>query len=251
MKAVVLGLILPCLLCCTFVDADFYNGPAQGWLNYNYAPPPTPSKQKPKTPEQRMQAFQTYYANVKAEAVSDPTEQNLEAYISLQGYVQNKSIQFQQMWQKVLLDNPQHDYELTHPTDSIANQIHSQATQQQQVAAVKAFAQSYGLVYFYYGSDAYAKSMAPSLQSFADQYGIALLGISMDGNMLSAISDNQSNKSQAYRLHVQYFPALFLLNPQTGNAIPVAYGFLAQDQLLQRFYDLATNFSGQNLMTGG
>lgn len=251
MRAVALGLILPCLLCCTSAEADFYNGPAQGWLNYNYAPPVPPSKQKPLTPSQKMDAFHAYFENVKDEALEDPTEQNVDAYITLQGAIQNSAIAYQQSWQKDLLDHPQHNYELTHPTDSIANQIHSQATQQQQVAAVKAFAQSYGLVYFYYGSDAYAKSMAPSLQSFADQYGIALLGISMDGNMLSAISDNETNKSQAYRLHVQYFPALYLVNPSTGNALPVAYGFLAQDQLLQRFYDLETNFSGQNLMTGG
>ncbi len=248
MKAVALCFILLPVLGL----ADFYTSPAEGWLNYNYAAPVKPQAQKkPETPTGEMNAFHVYFENVKNQALMHPgNEQDVENYMALQNYVQNRSVQFQQTWQKVLLDDPQYDYELLHPTDSLANQVEHQATQAEEVAAVKHFAASYGLVFFYYSTDAYAKTMAPSLQSFADQYGIALLGISMDGNLLSAISNNQTdNKGQAYRLGVQDYPALFLVNPQTGASIPVAYGFLAQDQLLQRFYDLETNFSGQDLMT--
>ncbi len=250
---------VPCclllLLICKNGFADFYTGTPQGWLNYNYFIPTAMQDNKPpqkpsETPSQQMQAFQAYFNNVKDEAVLDPTEQNVENYIALQNYIQNQSVHFSETWQKVLLDDPRFDYELVHPTNQNATKIDHNLQQQQEANAVAQLAQQYGMMFFYYSGDQYAQSMASSLQYFANQYGIALIGVSMDGTLIKTIANNQVNNGQAERMGVQTYPAIFLVNPKNGTFEPLAYGFISESELLDRFYNIATNFNGQNLLTG-
>ncbi len=105
-----------------------------------------------------------------------------------------------------------------------------------QVAIVTALAaQGYGLLFFYHGQDRLAKVLAPSLQTFADTYGIELLGISQDGNFLSAITENRRNDKG---ITVPDTPALLLVNTLTRTLQPVAYGFIDQTALLERLVDV-------------
>ena len=44
-------------------------------------------------------------------------------------------------------------------------------------------------------------------------------------------------------LGVKALPALVLVNPNTQQSMPLAYGFIAQDDVKDRFVDLATNYT--------
>ncbi|WP_394167815.1 conjugal transfer protein TraF [Photobacterium piscicola] len=57
-------------------------------------------------------------------------------------------------------------------------------------------------------------SPAPLQQAFADQYGIKLLGITLDGKPLATIRDNKRNDG---KLNIQTSPALLLINPKTNS----------------------------------
>lgn len=240
----------------------FYNDAPTGWMNYDWSAPikentpkdslpaSKPTEQSPLSPSQQMKAFQTYFNNVKDLAVMNPTIPNIERYMALQHYIQNKSVQFTATWQKALLEAPEFDYNLRHPTDSLASQVDQKLKHQEEIEAVKAAAEQYGLLFFYKGEDPYAQTMAASVQSFASEYGIALIGVSVDGYSIPAINDNRPDNGQAKRLGVQALPALFLVSPKTGQYEPLAYGFKSQDQLLEQFYQIATDFSGANTMTG-
>ena len=77
-------------------------------------------------------------------------------------------------------------------------------------------------------------------KAIADQYGIELLGITLDGKTLATIRDNKRNDG---KLNIQTSPALLLVNPKTNSIKPLAYGFISQEELLGRFLNVATDYA--------
>jgi conjugal transfer pilus assembly protein TraF len=248
-----LGMILLIMFLNNAVADNFYSAQPEGWLNYNYAvKDPQHHKFAPQNllPAQRMEIFHEYFNNVESHAAEDPSVENIQKLVALQHYIKNMSVKFTTTWQKVLLDYPEYDYELVHPTNQLATQIDHAQFSAEEAKKIASLSQQYGLFFFYSSKDPYAVKMAQSLQFFADKYQIALMGVSMDGSFLNDISNNQKNSGQAERMGVKYFPALYLVNPKTKSFQPLGYGFLSESQLLERFYNVATNFSGKYLMTG-
>ena len=84
--------------------------------------------------------------------------------------------------------------------------------------------------------------MAQSVQDLADEYHIKLIGFATDNTPLPQIKNNQVHHGQMNTLGVKALPALFLVNPKTKQAMPLAYGFIAQDNVKDHFVDLATNY---------
>ncbi|PSU37275.1 type-F conjugative transfer system pilin assembly protein TraF, partial [Photobacterium frigidiphilum] len=78
------------------------------------------------------------------------------------------------------------------------------------------------------------------VQQFADTHGIEVLGISLDGKQLASIHQNRDNGNH---IQVPFSPALVLVNPNTQEMKPLAYGFIAQEDLLGRFLNVATDFA--------
>ena len=103
--------------------------------------------------------------------------------------------------------------------------------------------QGWGLFFVYEGHDAITQQLAPSMQSFADAYDLALLGLSEDDQFITAIRENRHNQG---KIAADFTPALFLVNPNTKEIKPLAYGYISRSRLLQRFYNVATDFSQSN-----
>ena len=85
--------------------------------------------------------------------------------------------------------------------------------------------------------------MAESVQDLADEYDITLIGFAVDGQPLSQIKHNKPHTKQMQNLGVKALPALVLVNPNTQQSMPLAYGFIAQDDVKDRFVDLAINYT--------
>ncbi|HHP0489133.1 TPA: conjugal transfer protein TraF, partial [Vibrio harveyi] len=77
----------------------------------------------------------------------------------------------------------------------------------------------------------------------ADQYHLELLGISNDETFITNIKENRHNQG---KVTVPFTPALILVHPRTGEMKPLAYGWISQNDLLGRFYNVATNFEQSN-----
>lgn len=72
----------------------------------------------------------------------------------------------------------------------------------------------WGLFFVYKGSEEIDIALAPSVQQFATQHGIELLGVTLDGVALPAIVQNRQNDQH---INVPFSPALVLVNPARGN----------------------------------
>ena len=107
--------------------------------------------------------------------------------------------------------------------------------------AVRSLAEEvWGLFFVYNGNESIDKALAPSVQQFADQHGIELLGVTLDGTTLDSIHHTRQNQQH---LDVPFSPALVLVNPKTSDMKPLAYGFISQENLLGRFLNVATDFA--------
>lgn len=98
----------------------------------------------------------------------------------------------------------------------------------------------------YRGNDALDSELAKVVQRFSEEYGIALIPVSMDGARSEALPQTRPDGGQSQRLGVTHLPALYLVEPGAERYQPLAYGFMTQDDLMKRFLSVATDFAPQS-----
>ena len=229
-------------------------GQPAGWKWYNdpiiqkekalTPPPPAPAVTVTRTlsPTEQMQWFHRYYDDTKNAAFIDSKDtKKAEKIMLLNQFAYDKSSEFGMTFQKTLLINPALSYTKDRPTEQAARSTYLQLEREKKIRAVRELAEAgWGLFFVYEGSSPIAQKLAPSVQQFADTHGIEVLGISLDGHPLASIHQNRDNDN---RLSVPFSPALVLVHPQTREMKPLAYGFIAQEDLLGRFLNVATDFA--------
>ncbi|HIF9218357.1 TPA: type-F conjugative transfer system pilin assembly protein TraF [Photobacterium damselae] len=201
----------------------------------------TPSTPPPLSATEQMTWFHGYMEEVKTQAMINPTVDNVLAFMRISHFIEGKTTDFAMAWKQALLEDPTLSYTAKHPTQSLAKQTQNAELRQQREQAVKTLTdQGYGLFLVYRGQDPISIRLAPSIQAFADLYAIPLLGVTLDDTPLSSIKSNRANQG---KLAVKVDPALLLVNPNTGQIKPLAYGFISQDELLGRFLNVATQYA--------
>ncbi|EIC5074560.1 type-F conjugative transfer system pilin assembly protein TraF [Vibrio parahaemolyticus] len=231
----------------------FANPTPKGWKWYNepkslLSPPkpaPTPLPSNTKTTvmsaTQQMQWFHQTYEEVKADATIHPDDE--EKYLKLMQlnhFIGEKTAQTGMTFKKLLLKYPEYSYVKDRPVEQAARSTyHQQERQKKSDMVEKMKNEGWGFFFIYEGDDPLTQSLAPSMQQFADTYNIELLGVSNDGVFIDNIRRNRLNNDKVI---VPFTPALILVNPTTSEFKPLAYGFISQNDLLGRFYNVATNY---------
>lgn len=224
----------------------WYNEPRLIKKNVKKSPPPSPTvtikRTRTLTATEQMKWFKNYYENSINDAVINPKDQKkVEKSMQLNQYISEQSSLYGMTFKKVLLDNPSLSYTKDHPTEQASRSTYLSLTRQKKVRAVRELAeQGWGMFFVYKGDEPIDKKLAPSIQAFAEQHGIEVLGVSLDGKVLPAIANNQVNQGN---INVPFSPAIVLVNPTSGEMKPLAYGFIAQEDLLGRFLNVATDFA--------
>jgi len=244
---IILGLILLNGIAVADSEADYYQEHAKGWHWYDDPAPEVQPKKpaaKPADPVEQMNAIRATIRRALAKAIIEPSAENVEKYIATQNALSEQANQFANSWQQVLLNHPDLDYTLTHPTDSVALQIYKQEKQKQKDAAIAKLANESGLFFFYKSTCPYCQQFAPVLKAFAERYGLTVVPITMDGISLPEFPNSLIDRGQSRKFNVQVEPSLFAVNPYTQQAYPIAYGLVSEDYLQQRILDIATHFRG-------
>ena len=229
-------------------NTNYYDQHAIGWHWYN---DPKKNLKKPEedetqVPEVRMKAVKLALERALDEAILEPTPQNVKNYITLQKQMSDRSSVFSRLWQYVLLQNPELDYTLKHPSNQLGSQIYSDEHNKAEDVAIYQLAKQQGLFFFYRSTCPYCQRFAPILKNFSEHYGIVVVPITTDGVALPEFPNSQIDQGQAQRFHVTVEPSLFTVNPYTHKAIPVSYGLMSENDLRQRILDIATKFQGED-----
>lgn len=260
--AAVMLAAVPCVAADTPVETgSYWIDHSRGWFWYedpildDEKPKEEKPAEKPKVVEKpkRIQDMKNA-AEVRAEvqrlldlSAANPTKANVTAYMEANKYVLDKAGEFADVWRRVLWETPSLDHTVSNPVTAIAmtqKKTLDSATRARNIADLS---KEYGLFFFFKSDCPYCHTFAPILNRFASGYGMEIFPISLDGGGLPDYPRPRPNNGMAERLNVTTVPAVFLGNKKTGEVMPVGYGVMSEQELLERIYVVTQTKPGENL----
>lgn len=226
---------------------SFFEAHEKGWFWYEKHPEPTIKKKEEKPKDlvisfpatSAMEKLQKQISETLNRAILHPTQENLLHYANIYYQVINQGQHFTNSYKMMLLKNPEYDYYLRYPINHNARLIQERQQNQITQEAVKAMAETHGFLFFFSSACQYCHVFAPTVKRFAERYGIHVMAVSMDGEVLPefphAVPDNGISK----KLDVKSWPALFAVNPKTRQVIPLSNGVVSVSELEETVFKYA------------
>lgn len=196
----------------------------------------------------RMERITAELRELKAKAILEPTPANVTAYIRYQREQLDRASLFGDVWQRALWQTPDIDYTLQRPVSTLGKRAWTDQRSADRDRALVDVGRRYGLFYFFAQSCGSCRVFSPILKSVADGHGIAVRAISMDGGPDETFPRYSVDSGQRERMGLssKVTPAVVLFDAQTKQVIPVSYGILAADELMDRIFLLTTKQPGQD-----
>ena len=220
-----------------------------------YCSKPTPKLQDaPVTPPpersavERLAAITRELDELKARAILDPSEANVIAYVRFQREQLDRASTFSDTWQRALWQTPELDYTLQRPVSSVGKRAWLDNRRADRDAVLANLSQRYGLFYFYAQSCGACDIFSPILRSVADSHNITVMAVSMDGGPSREFPGYVVDAGQRTRMGIsgKETPALVLFDTLTKRIIPVGYGILSADEIMDRIFALTNTKVGSD-----
>ena len=233
---------------------DFYCGERRlgQWFYCTKPKPPETAKAQPQTSEQsaaeRLDAITRQLDELKARAILDPSEENVIAYVRFQREQLDRASTFSDTWQRALWQNPDIDYTLQRPVNTVAKRAWLDNRKADRDQVLTNLGPRYGLFYFYAQSCGACEVFSPILRSVADGHRMAVMAVSMDGGPSRDFPNYVVDSGQRARMGIpgNETPALVLFDTATKRTIPVGYGILSADEIMDRIFMLTNTKPGQD-----
>ena len=184
----------------------------------------------------------------RAVAILDPTPANVEAYLHLQQASLQRAATFSDVFRRVVWSTPDLDYTLTRPAGALAKQLWTDERRAAQENALASLGERYGLIYLGDAGCAGCRVFGPLLRAFALRHGLDVLAVSLTGEALEGWPEAVPDDGRAAVLGLDGapVPAVVLFDAETGKAVPVSFGVIAEDQLAERIYALTALEAGND-----
>ena len=204
------------------------------------APPSPPSAPKSESPTERIEAMRRALEEARAEAILDPTTENVSAYLRLQQETLQRAAIFSDAFRRTVWATPELDYTLRRPVGALAKQVWSDGRRQARDAALARLGERYGLIYLGHAGCAACKVFGPLLRAFASRHDLDVLAVSLTGEALEGWPEAVADRGRAARLGLGKapVPALVLFDTVTKRVLPVGFGVMAEDQMAERIFAL-------------
>lgn len=233
---------------------DFYCGERKlGQWFYCAKPKPAESAPPSSPPTEvsaaeRMAAITKQLDELKARAILEPTEANVIAYVRFQREQLDRASTFSDTWQRALWQNPDLDYTLQRPVSTVGKRLWLDNRKADRDTVLTNLGQRYGLFYFYAQSCGACEVFAPILRSVSDSHRMSVMAVSMDGGPSRDFPNYVVDSGQRSRMGVpgNETPALVLFDTQTKRTIPVGYGVLSADEIMDRIFMLTNTKVGSD-----
>jgi conjugal transfer pilus assembly protein TraF len=178
--------------------------------------------------------------------VMNPTERNIKDYLTIWQLTQEKGALLADNWRRVVWQNPEFDYSLKRPANNSAIKLYDDQHLETQDKTLRALSKEHGLIFFFRSDCQYCHAMAPTLKMLSKQYGIEVLGVSIDGKGLPDFPNPKDGRAQAAKWGVERVPALFIGAKKTGDKAPIGFGMMALSEIINRIFVLTDTQAGQN-----
>jgi conjugal transfer pilus assembly protein TraF len=227
--------------------ANYFTVHERGWHWYERGVQSENEKEKSSSkssPLERLKKYQEKLEIAKAEAVLDPTPENVEAYQRLQYEMLKKSHRFANVWMQNVHRNPEINYSLKSPTSQNARHIYLIEEQRKKEEKISSLSKSYGLFFFFKNDCRYCEAFAPIVKRFSEKYHWEVLAISEFGETNPHFSRNVKDNGLAETWNVSVYPSLFAVNPKTGDVIPIANGMISIEEMEERIVSIIRENEG-------
>ena len=204
-------------------------------------PGPAPSSgQTDRSAAERIEAMRNALEEARAEAILNPTPENVTAYLRLQQETLQRAAAFSDAFRRTVWATPELDYTLRRPVGALAKQVWSDGRREARDAAMAGLSGRYGLIYLGDGACAACRVFGPLLRAFAARHGLDVLAVSLDGGTLEGWPGTVPDNGRAARLGLDNapVPALVLFDTATKRVVPVGFGVMAEDEMAERIYAL-------------
>ena len=213
------------------------------------APAPAPPSSGPaQSASERIEVMRKALAEARAEAILNPTTENVSAYLRLQQETLQRAAAFSDAFRRTVWATPELDYTLRRPVGALAKQVWSDERRVARDAALARLGERYGLIYLGHAGCAGCKVFGPLLRAFASRHGLDVLAVSLDGGALEGWPGAVADKGRAARLGLggAPVPALVLFDTATKRVLPVGFGVMAEDEMAERIYALTVLEPGRD-----
>lgn len=246
---------------------SWYGEAQKGWLWYKKTPQPViakaieekPSYSKKSSPKSspgrettqalpnyrdRLKQVQQHFEELQARAVINPTLDNVQAMQQAQNAFISRSTEFEKMWMLASLLSPE-NYRPEDQPYPHQRKLYRQHEQQQLTQKIKALAQRFGLFFVFKQDCPYCHQFAPVVRELVDTYGFDYKAISADGSALPEFPDAVADNGTIALINRDgIYPALFLVNPQSQQVIPLARGLVNSEALRDNFKTIIQSLEG-------
>ena len=200
--------------------------------------PPTVTDERSAT--ERIEAMRKALKEARAEAILDPTTENVTAYLRLQQETLQRAAAFSDAFRRTVWATPEVDYTLRRPVGALAKQVWSDQRRVDRDRALARLGERYGLIYLGHAGCAGCKVFGPLLRAFAKRHNLDVLAVSLTGEALEGWPEAVADNGRATRLGLGNapVPALVLFDTKTKRVLPVGFGVMAEDQMAERIFAL-------------
>ena len=194
------------------------------------------------TSRQRLDQIGVHLEELKAKAILDPTSDNIIAYVRYQREQLDRASTFADVWERAIWQHPDLDYTLQRPVSTLGKTAWLDQRKNDRDATIAALSERYGLFFFYSASCGACEVFSPIVRSLADKYHLSVLPISMDGGPTRAFPRYVVNHGQYEKMGLEggQVPALVLFDTYLKKPIPIGYGVMAEDEVINRIFYLTS-----------
>ncbi len=124
--------------------------------------------------------FKELLIEVREDAVYKPTEKKLLAYMKMQNFMKEKSLNFSYTWRDVLLENPELNPSIENPTTSFGKNVQFHVLKAEKEDIMSRLIKDTGLFFFVSGDCPYCHAEADVIKYLKRDYNLAFTTISKD-----------------------------------------------------------------------
>ncbi len=214
----------------------FYNDSERGWYWYEEKPknPKEEKQEKKKTlqgkktiapsPREILKQQGKHWENALATAVLKPTDENIKNYLHQTTQITAQAQRFSKRFAETLWVNPKYDYSIEHPINTHTNMSKNYKDYNDREKKIKDIAKEKGFLFFFKSDCYYCHLFAPTLKEFSEEYGFNVLPVSIDGKGIKEYPYPNRPNSIMKQLNITTVPALFMIDPNKNQMMPISYG---------------------------
>jgi len=206
---------------------------------------PQASSQPQQSSTAQLKAITKQLDELKARAILEPSEANVIAYVRYQREQLDRASTFSDTWQRALWQNPDIDYTLQRPVSTVGKRAWTDNRAATRDQVLSRLGQRYGMFYFFAQSCAACEVFSPILRSVADSHRITVMAVSTDGGPSRQFPNYVVDSGQRQRMGVPLAtPALVLFDTVTRKTVPVGFGVMSADEVMERIFMLTNSKPG-------